>query len=208
MFERIIINRQNLTGIPLDLGFLAECLVFYEKVRVIADVDTFRSLVRCCGPDELLELLTMGTLEIEFFENITGVSSVDTNVGPLHELKTIGSNVIQYPQVSRKLFDELTAPSGRGANRLFNRYARLIERSKYTIEMLEEAHADLLDRSYVPSAIKSLLSFLAPEYSIPEPLIFRVDPVLKGGTYKITTNIDFGAANASYHEHTPRATHP
>jgi len=84
---------------------------------------------------------------------------------------------------------------------MFNQFARLVNRSLYTTDMLKESHADLLDRGYMTSAIKSLLSFLAPEYSQPEPLIFRVDPVLKGGTYKVTTNIDFDAANTSYHQH-------
>jgi hypothetical protein len=35
MFERITITRQGLlTGAPIDLGFLAECLIFYKKGSV------------------------------------------------------------------------------------------------------------------------------------------------------------------------------
>ena len=201
MFERITINRQSLDGAPIDLGFLAECLIFYAKVRVVADVESFRYLVRCCGPGELLDLLAMGVLEIEFFDNMTGVGTVQTNIGPVHELVVMDSQVVRYPQVSRKLFDELAGPSGKGANKMFNQFARFVNRSSYTKDMLKESHADLLDPAYVPPAIRSLLSFLAPEYSQPDPLIFRVDPVLKGGTYKVTTNIDFDSANASYHQH-------
>ena len=203
LFERITINRQSTTGEPIDLGFLAQCLIFYERVRVIADVETFRYLVRCCGPDELLDLLQMRVLEIEFFDNMTGVATVETNIGPLHELKAFHTNSIRYPQVSRKLFDELSGPSGKGANKMFRSFERFVERSTYTTEMLQEAHADILDPSYLGPAISSLLSFLAPNYSAPNPLVFRVEPVLKGGTYKVTTNIDFGAANASYNQHAP-----
>jgi len=31
--------------------------------------------------------------------------------------------------------------------------------------------------------------------------VFRVEPVLKGGTYKVTTNVDFDAANSSYNQY-------
>ena len=178
-------------------------MIFYEKVRVVADVETFRYLVRCCGPEELLELLQMGVLEIEFFDNMTGVATVETNIGPIHELKAFYTNSIRYPQMSRKLFDELAGPSGKGANKMFRSFERFVERSTYTSEMLQQSQADILDPSYVGPALSSLLSFLAPEYSVPKPLVFRVQPVLKGGTYKVTTNIDFGAANASYNQHVP-----
>jgi hypothetical protein len=71
--------------------------------------------------------------------------------------------------------------------------------------MLKEVQTDILDNSYVGPAIKSLLSLLAPEYVVPSPFVFRVEPVLKGGTYKVTTNVDFGAANASYNQHVPQS---
>jgi hypothetical protein len=208
LFERIIIFRQTNFGIPIDLGFLAECLVFYNKVRVVADVEIFRSLVRCCGPEELLELLNMGVLEIEFLENMTGIATVETNIGQLHDFKSISSNVIRYQQISRKLFDELAGPSGRGANKFFRRFDQVIERSTYPLDVLSETRNDLLDSTYVEPAIKSLLSLQAPEYVIPEPLIFKVKAITDPGQFNnslnITTNIDFESANHSYHLHTPK----
>jgi len=104
MFDRITIQRQSTVGEPLDLGFLAECLVFYRKVRVIADPDIFKFMVRVCGPDTLLELLEMGSLEIEFFDNNSGVATRQrSDGGDVHDIGHFTSNVIRYPQVSRKL---------------------------------------------------------------------------------------------------------
>jgi hypothetical protein len=81
LFERIAIPRQSSAGSPIDLGLLAECLLFYGKVRILADQDLFKYLVRCCGPDELLELISMHVLEIEFFDNLTAVGQIQTNIG-------------------------------------------------------------------------------------------------------------------------------
>ena len=203
MFNRIAINRQSLTGAPIDLGFLAECLLFYEEVRVVADQDLFRYLMRCCGPDELLELLSMGVLKLDFFENLTAVGTIQTNIGPVYELVVADSPVLKFPQVSRKIVDEMAGSSGKGTSKMYNRLQRAVERSRYTPEMLKESHGDILDVRYLGPAIRSLLALVAPEYQIPEPLDFQVEPVLKGGTYKVTTNIDFNAANASYNQHAP-----
>lgn len=197
MFDRITINRQSLTGEPIDLGFLAECLLFYKKVRVISGADAFPYLVRCCGPDELLELHEMGVLEIEFFDNMTGVATAGSNIGPLHELKAFHTQSIRYPQVSRKLFDELAGASGKGANRMYRSFERFVERSAYTIDMLQESQADILDPTYLVAAVGSLLPLLAPKYPVPKPLLFRVGTVLEGGTYTVTTNINFAEVNRS-----------
>ncbi|MGO9518872.1 MAG: hypothetical protein ACLPND_17700 [Candidatus Korobacteraceae bacterium] len=202
MFQHITINRQRLRGEPIDLGFLAECLVFYEKVRMVSDVESFRYLVRSCGPDEVLELLRMGALEIEFFDNLTGVPTIQTNIGPLHDLATITSNETRYPQVSRQLVDELVGPSGKGASKMFREFSRLVHRSEFTKEMLDKAREDWMDESYVVPAIRSYLAMVAPEYPVPDPLRFRVE-MIPGKGFGVSTNIDFEAANAAYHKHTP-----
>jgi hypothetical protein len=202
MFDSICINRQDLsTGNPLDLGFLAECLVFYQKVHVLADVETFKFLVRACGTDVLLELFAMGTLQIEFFDNQTGVRTFDQALpGERHDLVVFTANKNRFPQVSRSLVEEITGPSGKGLSKLLKRFSEHVSRSEYTIALLDEILTDLADQIYVSMAVPRILRLAAPEYKIPEPLNFRV---LVGTDKFITvdTNIDFKAVNDSYHQH-------
>src|SRR5271157_1129207 len=200
MFDRITIQRQNTAGEPLDLGFLAECLVFYRKVRVIADPDIFKFLVTACGPDALLELLEMGALEIEFFDNLSAIMTVPvSDGGEAHDVGYMTAHVIRYQQVARKLFDELTSPSGKGANRLFNKFDRFVIRSEYPEDILPTIRADFRDECYLETAVRSLLAYLASEYPIPAPLSFRPRLIPKIGL-RIETNIDFAAVNTSYHK--------
>ena len=203
MFEHMTITRQGVSGAPIDLGSLAECLLFYEKVRVVSDLETFKFLVRSCGADELLELFDIGVLEIEFFENITGVMTVQTNHGELHELKTIQADKLRYQRASRTFFDEWVGPSGKGANKLFRQFDKRVLRSTYTIQMLEQAHSDFLDAPYIKESIHAILSLLAPEYLIPTPLKFEIKNVLQGRSYLLDTNIDFTVADASFQRHVP-----
>ena len=83
---------------------------------------------------------------------------------------------------------------------MFTQFSRFVQRSVYTPEMLEQAREDWLDSSYVIPAVKSLLSHDAPEYKVPDPLVFQLQKV-PGIGFRVTTNIDFEAANASYHQH-------
>ncbi len=197
------INRRT-AGEPIDLGFLAECLVFYRRVTVITDKETFKFLVRACGPEVLLELMDMDVLEIVYFENLSGVVSIPLSDGTVaHDYGNIASNEIRYQQVSRALFDELSGPSGRGANRLYNQFERRVRREEYGAEINKEiVQQDFADENYLTDATRSLLSYLVPSVGLPESLIFKPTFVPRFG-YRIQTNIDFGAVNSEYHKKVP-----
>ena len=49
MFESICMAKEIPRGESLDLGHLAEALVFYQEVHLIADHEIFKSLVKSCG---------------------------------------------------------------------------------------------------------------------------------------------------------------
>jgi hypothetical protein len=78
MFESICIKRQDdFTGNPIDLGFLAEALLFYRHVHVAADGSILKFLLRTCGTDVLLELLQGGTMTMTYLENGTGIRTYE-----------------------------------------------------------------------------------------------------------------------------------
>jgi hypothetical protein len=74
MFEGICINRQDPFGMGIDVGFLAEALVFYQRVHVVADAGMFKSMIRICGYEVIIEMMEMGILTIDFLENVPVVS--------------------------------------------------------------------------------------------------------------------------------------
>lgn len=113
MFERITLDRQGTPGAPIDLGTLAECLVFYEKVRVIVDQVSFPYLVRSCGTDELLHLLSMGVLELEYFENLSGVMTRQIGTRTIYDSGNIQSSSLRYLGVARKSSMSCLARQGR-----------------------------------------------------------------------------------------------
>ena len=73
MFESICIHEQaEGPGDPLDLGFLAEALLFYQNVRVAGHGTALRQIVPAFGPDVLFEFLQRGYLSITYLHATNG----------------------------------------------------------------------------------------------------------------------------------------
>ena len=56
MFNSIIIRKSLPGSADVDIGLMAECLLFYEKVHVIADMSMLRKIVEHIGLDILAGL--------------------------------------------------------------------------------------------------------------------------------------------------------
>jgi hypothetical protein len=54
MFDSICLHNPQAVGYAFDLGILAEAMVFYRHIRVLANAAELVSLLRICGPDSLL----------------------------------------------------------------------------------------------------------------------------------------------------------
>ena len=74
MLESIAIRRLETEGRPLDIGLLAETLLFYGKIHLILDHGSLVSLLRTLGPDHLLYLLDNGLATGTYYRQTLGVS--------------------------------------------------------------------------------------------------------------------------------------
>ena len=65
MFEKVCLTPRTNAGWgnEIDPGFLAESLIFYGSVYVVATRGVVRHLIQVCGPDTLVELGPVNTTE-------------------------------------------------------------------------------------------------------------------------------------------------
>jgi hypothetical protein len=199
MFDSITLGPFGSPNASIDAGLLAECLLFYGKVRVVTGPETFKTLARTCGAEELLELCDMGSLEIAFLENMTMITSVQTNVGECHDMGLMSSPSLRFSRVARKVADEEGGTSARKVKRIFDRMHKVVKRAEYDTEIIKGSQNDLNNRGYLEEAVRSTLSYIVPEYDLPTPLVFRPELVPKFG-FRYETNIDFVEANAHFHQ--------
>ena len=68
MFERIIIRQRSSQSIgqPIALGVIAEALLFYSDVLIVADYPTLRALLTVATPDVVVELVESGFLRLVY----------------------------------------------------------------------------------------------------------------------------------------------
>jgi hypothetical protein len=192
MFEGICINRQDPFGMGIDVGFLAEALVFYQRVHIVADGEMFKALVRIGGHEVIIEMMEMGILSIDFIENIPVVSQ-DYDFG------LISGEFFRYQHVAPKLFQELTGKSGKG-RRVANRMAKLVHPIQCDPSLPDLTRGDASDVAYVEDVARALLEHFVPEYQIPDPCVFRFHRSQQ--TCTLETNIDFEKANSFFSRRT------
>jgi hypothetical protein len=75
VFDSILIRKQSLLDAPVDLGFLAQAMVFYRRVHIIAEPGVLDYLLKICGPDSLKVAIEEGFLELSYFEGLLGIQT-------------------------------------------------------------------------------------------------------------------------------------
>lgn len=194
MFGAIVLAPTTLPGPALDLGFLAECLVFYRRVIVVGNALQLKALLAGAGPANTLHLLQSKALEFWFTETQLGVMS--SNEGRRHGFvrfsspdHTIESDVIPA-------FAAAAGPDaiGRRADE-FGALVRAYRYDQFDDPTLMRAVAD---SRFVERATSAIISAVAPRYLLTATPRFR--PAFVDGGLEVGTNIDFSRLNAEYHQ--------
>ena len=203
MFESIAIRNQNHgpAAEPLDLGFLAEAMIFYGTVTVIADSSILRQLILSLGPEVLLELLEERFMQLTFLQNGMGVQTIGAGTAnEHHDVCLFSSPTMELQNRAPTFMEEATGKRERG-RRLGKRLIDLASTDTYDTTVTEQSREDLADATYVEEGARQILAAYAPEYQLPEPFEFRV--TRESGRLRVITTVDFVAANAIYHTRIP-----
>lgn len=201
MFERLAIRQSSSTslGKPLDLGVLAEALIFYGEVRVIANRSLLTSLLHAATPEVLLELLEGGFLILAYEADNVAIRTDNTGTPQeVHEPIYFSMPHAELPELLPQLLQELYGKSGK-ARRVSARLARRIEVLRHSPTLTDEARDELSDPRYVSASVESLLRTYVPGYE--GPCGFNVHR--RGDKLVVSSDIRFPEVNRIYHQRIP-----
>ena len=191
MFQAITIKSKETSGLKIDIGFLAECLLFYGQVNLLGDKNTLPELFEFCGIDEVRELIKNGRLNLYVREDIIGASSFGNE---LYDIQTWTSESIGQEIILSNTFKTLTG-STKESNSLTDEFLSLTKPHKYNQEVLEEIKSDLQDRDYISKAIASSVNFWNPDIQLnPKEIEANYFEHREFGPFKahkFETNLDF-----------------
>jgi hypothetical protein len=195
LFERLCIQSAYTVeeNRGLDLGLLAEGLLFYGKVYLVANRSVLTDLIHRLGPELTLRLAEEDRLQISYSNRFSAVYSEDVGTPTeRHLLTTAEMPHTAVDHIAPELFAVATGKSGRG-RRLAARFLRHVNRTDLDESIGDSAREDALDASYVLSAVETALSSIAPQYKPSADLRFNLES-LPERRYRIHTNLDVAAA--------------
>jgi hypothetical protein len=200
VFSAITVRAQDLenSDLPIDIGNLLECLLFYKTVNVVATPKMLRQLVRAFGTNDLEQLLESGTLVILYSDELLGIhSSANQSLhNPILIAAAEFSPENSLQEELQRLTIELTGKQGKG-RRVARRLEKLIPKFKFDESFRNNIPKLLSDQSLVEIAVKTVLHRLVPEYA--GEVQFATEKVQNG--FLVHSNIDYTVLNQIYHEH-------
>lgn len=198
MFKAITYKNTIGPGPLIDIGALAEGLLFYERVAIVGNSGTIKDLLSRIPPFVLLSLLRDGRLEFHYLADQIGVSTTPLSDGrSIHSLISISSPDHTVEKVGPKAFKDAaggTSQARVGASQ-FSRFLRPIDHSTFDQASVLQA---ISDNRAAQLSVFSLVREVVPTFNLPDEAYFKIE--LENNGFYVDTSLDFVALNRLYHQ--------
>lgn len=198
MFNKILFK--NATGYQplIDIGTLAESLIFYGKVSIVGNSATLHFLLNEIPPFIVLELIKSGRIDFYYLSDQIGVvTEKRLETIPLHGLVTFSS-----PQHTAKKtpFDIF---KNRTSNKIAaNKFAKNIKELNHGAFNQQAVLDFLLENKGIKSMVAAVIIDTTKDFILPKDFRFKLEKESNG--FVIDTDLNFEEINYFYHKHVPR----
>lgn len=212
MFEHIVLRRAT-GGLPISAGYIAEALLYYQKLHLFVDRGTLFQLIKQLGTSGILTLLSRPEVSAVYCEEVLGTRTDSVGVSQYHNL--VAMTITGYKDVGA-----FKNPVDRLQYELERQGVPRKEAKQFSIAFLHRvpirkfsgnhfleggipsaAKRDLLDLEYAKQAIRQAIATTPCGYSVGDELKFEViDSDL--GCY-VFSNLDLDAINKKRSQATP-----
>lgn len=211
MFESIMIRHTAPPGAEstVDLGHLAESMLFYGKVRLALTRGSVKDLVGKLGPDLAIELVENPCIDSVYLNASFGIRSEDVGTAnarhrPISLLIGAGPSGTDestfQPETHYDVVHDVFAQaigSRRRANRKANRFINQLRSHEPIEDIPSQAVEDWQREQYVRPAVAAVIAELAPTYTPPNDLRTELVP-LADGWFRFDSNINWNALRAAH----------
>jgi hypothetical protein len=198
MFDRVIFKNQTGYGPLVDIGAIAEALLFYGHVFIIANTATIKYLLKHIPPFVFLQLVRSKRATLYYIADQVGVSTIERHgTLPLHDLVKFSSPQHTIDNMPSGVFHELT--KNKLASSRFSKEVQSIDHGSFDQKAVLSSFENF---EVIEPAVNTILNAVAPNYRQSEPIRFRLQRENKG--FVIDTNINFVKLNDEYHRTVPK----
>ena len=201
MFESLTYKNGIGPGPLIDIGALAEGLIFYGRVVVVGNTATIKDLLAQIPPYILLILLRERRLEFYYLGDQVGISTTQAKGGrDVHNLLKFSSLDHTIEKVGGREFLSVAGNSGQ-AKLAAKRFTRLIKPFDHSGFNQESVIQGLGENCATEQSAKAVIQTLVPEFPYPKDFRFSICREAEG--IIVDTNLDFAALNTVYHLSVP-----
>lgn len=200
MFDAIVYKNMIGPGPLIDIGALAEGLVFYRRVAIVGSSGTVKDLLARIPPFILLSMLRDGRLEFHYLADQIGVSTQEVNGRHRHDLGVFSSPDHTIENVGPSAFKSAagnTSQAKLGA-RKFAELLRSLDHSGFDQDSVLQTFSD---RQAINVSVSSLIREVIPSFELSYDLRFTIERE-NDGIY-VDTNLNFTELNQIYHQVVP-----
>jgi hypothetical protein len=200
LFESIAYKNRIGPGPLIDVGALAEGLIFYRKVAVVGTIATIRDLLSQIPPLIVLSLLQEGRLELHVVSGLVSVYSQQLATGENRYAFSTLSPVVDVEKSALTSFIDLAGGSTQAkfGARQFVKQIKLLDVSSFDQNSVLN---DAMKGNILQRSVETMLKELVPTTALPSALTFAVHHESDG--LAIETNLDFAELNRAYHKVVP-----
>jgi len=213
VFKRILVHKPAKSNQQVDLGLVAETLLFYQHMDLILDYGSLQGFVASIGMDNLVTLLERPEVTITFMGNAAGVHSQRKGLLEHHGFRFVqlarpsgGSGLDKETRLRSALQrgNGDTPPTDEQFRRIVDvvHFAELGADKRPEVNLGRAIKDDLSDRDYTSRASSALIESIIPEYKVPLDWRFEMVPITEEEFVSVS-NYDFGALNQQYHKIVP-----
>ena len=193
MFERIIFKNAPGGGPLIDVGYLAEALIFYGHANVICNSATLEYLASNIPPRVLLDLMKSQRATFHYLnEQVAVVTAGDASGRPVHGLAQIAASDPSPTEKATKAVLKSTTDK-----RVVREIVSNLKVLSHAGFETDQTLATLVDSEVTERAALTGLRAVVPGVTLPDKPRFSLQREASGGFF-IDTNIDFDIAVAAH----------
>jgi hypothetical protein len=194
----------------VDAGVIAETLLFYEHVHIVADESLLSDLLRVIGPHNLLTMLDLNIISLTYIrESLVVITNSQPSGMQFHNFGVVAIGSKTKKRLSNAEFIERAVERTLGKSRETKRVTKHLL-NKITFRSLRNSKAlpqglpalvrgDLHDAAFVKKAVEHTIRTLIPEVVLPDVWTFGV-VFATDDSFIVGTNLDFEKINVQYHK--------
>jgi hypothetical protein len=198
MFERICISPKSPGKTTYDLGLLAEALLFYRDVILIARPNSPKTILREIGPDVLIGLMDDRRIRVVYVEQLFGTFTLDAN-SPCerYDFGLATSEKTKLDRAAEEAFINVIGKRGKG-KRLANHFARSVEPMSFDNQITKQITDEIRDGRYVSEYIRRwiLEQQIQIDPNLLDNVVFKFGPLVNRG-FSVVTNLDMTALKSA-----------